>query len=157
MPLTVVAAIAGFLVVSSIGRSPPAKDSRATADRTPTVAVRRTRLGRVLVSARGRTLYLFREDGSRSTCFAACAQVWPPLLVSGRPRAGRGVDARKLTTVPRRHSKLRQAAYAGHPLYTTTGDTRPGQTEGQGFLGTWFVVSPAGRQVGKASASAGGY
>jgi predicted lipoprotein with Yx(FWY)xxD motif len=157
VPLTVIAAVAGFLILSSISSSPPAKDSRATADRGPTVTVRRTRLGRILVTARGRTLYLFLEDGRRSTCFGACARVWPPLLVAGRPRAGRGVDAGKLTTVPRRRSRLRQVVYGGHPLYTTVADTRPGQTEGQGFLGTWFAISTAGRQVGKASPSAGGY
>jgi len=157
VPLTIVAAVAGFLILSGIGSSPPPKDSRATADRTPTVTVRRTHLGRVLVTAKGRTLYLFLEDGRRSSCYGSCARVWPPLLVSGRPRAGRGVDAGKLTTTRRRHSRLRQAVYAGHPLYTTVADERPGQTEGQGFLGTWFVISPKGRQVGKASASAGGY
>ena len=157
MPLTIVAAVAGFLILSGIGRSPPSKDSRATADSTPTVLVRRTRLGRILVTAKGRTLYLFLEDGRHSTCYASCAQVWPPLLVSGRARAGPGVDAGQLTTIRRRHSRLRQAVYAGHPLYTTDADARPGQTEGQGFLGTWFVISPKGRQVGKASPSAGGY
>jgi predicted lipoprotein with Yx(FWY)xxD motif len=119
--------------------------------------VRRTRLGRILVTPKGRTLYLFREDGTRSSCYSACARVWPPVLVSGRPRAGAGVDASKLKTVPRRRSRLRQLTYGGHPLYTTVADERPGQTEGQGWLGTWFVISPSGRQVGKASASAGGY
>jgi hypothetical protein len=26
-------------------------------------------------------------------------------------------------------------------------DARPGEMEGKGFLGTWFVVSPAGHKV----------
>jgi predicted lipoprotein with Yx(FWY)xxD motif len=156
VPLTVLAALAGFLILSAVGRSPPAKVARSPAT-APTVQVRHTRLGRVLVTTGGRTLYLFLEDGSHSSCFAGCARVWPPLLVTGRPRAGPGVDARKLKTVRRRHSRLRQVTYAGHPLYTTVADERPGDTQGQGWLGTWFVISPAGRQVGKASASAGGY
>src|SRR3954453_6174527 len=42
----------------------------------------------------------------------------------------------------------RQLIYNGHPLYTLTADTRPGQIRGQGFLGAWYVVSPAGHQVG---------
>jgi predicted lipoprotein with Yx(FWY)xxD motif len=157
VPLTVVAALAGFLILSAVGRSPPAKVSRATEAGAPTVTVRRTRLGRILVTATGRTVYLFLEDGARSTCYAGCARVWPPLLTTGRPRAGPGVDAGKLKTVPRRHSRLRQVTYAGHPVYTTVADERPGQTEGQGFFGTWFVISPSGRQVGKPSSSAGGY
>jgi predicted lipoprotein with Yx(FWY)xxD motif len=122
-----------------------------------TVTIRRTRLGRILATTTGRTLYLFREDGARSTCYTGCARVWPALLTTGRPRAGPGIDAGKLKTVPRRRSRLRQVTYAGHPLYTTVADERPGQTEGQGWLGTWFVISPSGRQVGKASSSAGGY
>jgi predicted lipoprotein with Yx(FWY)xxD motif len=156
VPLTIVAAVAGFLILSAVGSSPPAKTQRAHEAAT-TVIVRRTRLGRVLVTATGRTLYLFREDGARSSCYAGCARVWPALLASGRLRAGPGLDARKLKTVPRRHSRLRQVTYAGHPLYTTVADERPGDTQGQGWLGTWFVISPSGRQVGKASASAGGY
>ncbi|MDX6701493.1 MAG: hypothetical protein QOF26_1719 [Baekduia sp.] len=157
MPLTIVAVVAGFIILSAVGRSPPNKGSRAAADRAPSITVRRTRLGRILVTPKGRTLYLFLQDGTRSSCFSSCARVWPPVLVSGRPRAGAGIDARKLKTVPRRHSRLRQLTYAGHPLYTTVADERPGQTEGQGWQGTWFVISPSGRQVGKASASAGGY
>jgi predicted lipoprotein with Yx(FWY)xxD motif len=152
-----VAALTGFLILSTVGRSPPTKVSRVTATAAPTVRVRHTHLGRIVVTANGRTLYLFREDGARSTCYAGCARVWPPLLTTGRPRAGPGVAGGKLKTVPRRGSRLRQVTYAGHPLYTTVADERPGQTEGQGFVGTWFVISPSGRQVGKASPSAGGY
>jgi predicted lipoprotein with Yx(FWY)xxD motif len=78
-------------------------------------------------------------------------------VTTGRPRAGPGIAAGKLKTVPRRGSRLRQVTYAGHPLYTTVADERAGDTEGQGFLGTWFVIGRSGRQVGKASPSAGGY
>jgi predicted lipoprotein with Yx(FWY)xxD motif len=41
-----------------------------------------------------------------------------------------------------------QVAYNGHPLSTYSGDSEPGQTNGQGFGGVWFVVTtdlaPAG-------------
>ncbi|HEV7626309.1 MAG TPA: hypothetical protein VGO89_07420, partial [Streptomyces sp.] len=36
---------------------------------------------------------------------------------------------------------------AGHPLYTFSGDSAPGQTKGQGINlngGVWTVVTPAG-------------
>jgi predicted lipoprotein with Yx(FWY)xxD motif len=156
--LAIAAVVAGLVALWAVGRSPPAKVNRPDAPRRPTVEIRASKLGRVLVDSRGRTLYLFLEDAvGRSTCYADCARVWPPLLVAGRPKAGRGVKAAKLETRPRRHSRLRQVVYNGHPLYTTVADERPGQTEGQGFLGTWFVVSPAGRQIGKASGAGGGY
>ncbi|MCW3049035.1 MAG: hypothetical protein JWO74_3319 [Solirubrobacterales bacterium] len=157
VPLAITAVVAGVVALWAVGRSPPAK-VRPVAARSPTLEIRRSGLGRVLVDSRGRTLYLFLEDAAgRSTCYASCARVWPPLLVSGRPTAGLGVKAAKLETRARRHSRLRQVVYNGHPLYTTVADERPGQTEGQGFLGTWFAVSPAGRQIGKASGAGGGY
>lgn len=158
VPLALAAAVAGFIALSAVGRSPPAAVKPAVAGRAPTVEIRRSKLGRILVDAHGRTLYLFLEDAtSRSTCFGGCARVWPPLLVAGTPKAGSGVKAAKLTARARPHSRLRQVVYNGHPLYTTVADERPGQAEGQGFLGTWFVVSPAGRQIGKAAKNAGGY
>jgi predicted lipoprotein with Yx(FWY)xxD motif len=113
----------------------------------PTILVRQSRLGPILTDAQGRTLYLFNEDkDGRSHCFGGCAQVWPPALVSGTPRAGRGVSAAKLSTIRRGRSK-RQLAYNGHPLYRLDADARPGQMQGEGFLGTWWVVSPAGKLV----------
>jgi predicted lipoprotein with Yx(FWY)xxD motif len=35
-----------------------------------------------------------------------------------------------------------QVEYNGHPLYTFVGDSAPGQTNGQGKGGVWFVVTP---------------
>jgi len=60
----------------------------------PTIGVRSTRLGKVLVDSRGRTLYLFKKDsGTKSACFGACATAWPPLRASGKPKVGTGVHA----------------------------------------------------------------
>jgi predicted lipoprotein with Yx(FWY)xxD motif len=157
VPLAIAAAAVGFGVLYEVGGS--SDDSKpAAAVPPPTVEVRQTKLGRILVDARGHSLYLFLEDTrTRSACYGGCARVWPPLLVAGRPKAGRGVDAAKLTIRPRKNSKLHHVAYNGHLLYTTDADERPGQTEGQGFFNTWFVVSPKGRQIGKPSKNGGGY
>jgi hypothetical protein len=35
----------------------------------------------------------------------------------------------------------RQVTYSDWPLYTFSGDNRPGDTNGQGVMGNWFVVS----------------
>jgi predicted lipoprotein with Yx(FWY)xxD motif len=32
--------------------------------------------------------------------------------------------------------------YNGHPLYTFSQDTAPGQTNGEGLFGMWFVATP---------------
>jgi predicted lipoprotein with Yx(FWY)xxD motif len=36
-----------------------------------------------------------------------------------------------------------QAGYNGHPLYTYSGDTGPGQTTGEGVGGVWHVCTPS--------------
>jgi predicted lipoprotein with Yx(FWY)xxD motif len=140
-----------LLVLLLTSDSHPAKGD-ASADRTaaprpPSVQLRRTRLGRVLTDQNGRTLYLFDEDERhRSHCFGGCAEVWPPALVRGRPRAGAGVAAEKLTTTRRGRSD-RQLVYDGHPLYRLDADTRPGQIQGEGFGGSWWLVSPGAHRI----------
>jgi predicted lipoprotein with Yx(FWY)xxD motif len=150
VPLGTVAAVVALVVLVLVLRSQSSGESQQTpARKPPDVRVARSKLGRILVDTRGRTLYLFLEDAhGRSSCYGGCARVWPPALASGRPRAGAGVKAAKLTTQRRRHGEGRQLVYNHHPLYTTVGDERPGQTAGQGYFGTWFVVSPSGRLIG---------
>jgi predicted lipoprotein with Yx(FWY)xxD motif len=109
-----------------------------------------TKLGKVLVDAQGRTLYLFEADkGPTSSCDGACASVWPPLQAAGKPIAGAGIDAAKLGTT-KRTDGASEVTYNGHPLYTFEGDTAPGQTSGQGlddFGAEWYVLSAAGDKI----------
>jgi len=143
---------AAVLVVVVAARSPPPPPAMVhrgvTAGDGAAVRVASTRLGRILVDDRGHTLYLFLKDRhGRSACGARCARVWPPVIVSGRARVGPGVIRTKLRTTRRPDGRL-QLVYNAHPLYALTADTRPGQINGQGFLGAWYAVSPAGHQVG---------
>jgi predicted lipoprotein with Yx(FWY)xxD motif len=149
------AAIAAILLTrSSTPAAPRAATPAATA---PSVRVAKTKLGRILVNGQGRTLYLYMKDrGTKSACSRRCAQVWPPATVSGAPTAGPGVAAAKLTTA-RGAGNRRQLVYNGHPLYTLTADVRPGQINGEGFLGTWYVVSAAGNRLGKLTHSSSVY
>jgi predicted lipoprotein with Yx(FWY)xxD motif len=51
------------------------------------VDLRGSKLGKILVDAQGRTLYLFEADkAGRSACDGACASAWPPYLSSGAPQ-----------------------------------------------------------------------
>jgi predicted lipoprotein with Yx(FWY)xxD motif len=124
---------------------------------TPTVApgtkvdVASTRLGQILVDAKGRTLYVFLADmGTRSACnSAACVQYWPPVLTKGAPLAGAGVNVRLLGTTTRLDG-TKEVTYAGHPLYYFISDTKSGDVTGQGingFGGPWYVVSPSGMRI----------
>lgn len=107
-------------------------------------------LGRVLVDSRGLTLYDFHKDqGSRSACYGACATAWPPLTTKGKPEAGEGAMASKLGTT-RRKDGTTQVTYAGHPLYTYTADTKPGEAKGNdvdAFGGEWYALQPSGEEA----------
>jgi predicted lipoprotein with Yx(FWY)xxD motif len=106
--------------------------------------------GRILVTSAGYTLYLLSSDppGS-SSCTGSCAIVWPPLLVRGRLKAGRGVDSKLLSSFERAGG-AHQVLYNNHALYTYEQDTGPGMVTGEGvstYGGIWWVVSPNGNAI----------
>jgi predicted lipoprotein with Yx(FWY)xxD motif len=116
-------------------------------------------LGRILVDAHGKTLYLWAHDKtSRSTCNGDCAEYWPPLVTQGKPTALAGARAKLLGTSRRSDGRM-QVTYAGRPLYYFVQDTKPGQTKGEGltgFGGRWDPVSASGAAVRKRSMQSAG-
>src|SRR3954451_9866986 len=116
------------------------------------VEITNTKLGKVLADGRGHTLYMFGKDKhSKSACFGTCAQAWPPLTTTAKPKASAGVSASKLGTTNRGRG-VKQVTYNGHPLYLFVKDTGARQTNGQGivaFGGKWSALSAAGRAVVK--------
>jgi predicted lipoprotein with Yx(FWY)xxD motif len=116
-----------------------------------TIKTSQTGLGTILVDGKGMTVYLFEKDtGTTSTCYGACAGIWPPVLTNGAPVAGSGADASLLGTTKRTNGTV-QVTYDGHPLYYYSGDSKPGQTNGQGldeFGAKWEAVKPDGAPVG---------
>lgn len=59
--------------------------------------------------------------GHGGRCDALCSQYWPPVLTSGRPQAGAGVDPHALGTVMRPDG-TQQVTYRGKPLYLSSND-----------------------------------
>ena len=111
------------------------------------VTLHKTSLGSVLATVGGKTLYLSMSDGANaSTCTGACAVTWPPLKTTTKPVAGMGVKHSLLYTAKRPGGNRLQVTYNGHPLYTYTGDSAPGQVNGEGVDGNWFVVTAAGNK-----------
>jgi predicted lipoprotein with Yx(FWY)xxD motif len=117
-------------------------------------------LGKILVDAKGRTLYLFEKDtGKKSTCTGACASEWPPLEVDGSGVLGVGLAPGKVGTTGRSDGKT-QVTYNGHPIYLYAADRKAGDTNGQGinaFGGGWFALSPTGDKVSGKGSGSGGY
>jgi predicted lipoprotein with Yx(FWY)xxD motif len=141
----------GLLAAACSKSSTPSTSASATQSAQPvTVRTANTSLGTFLVGPDGKTLYLFEADtSSRSTCSGACAQGWPPITTNGPPVAGSGVMQSLLSTSPRDDGTL-QVVYNGHPLYNYSGDTKAGDTNGEGskaFGAGWDVVSPAGNKI----------
>ena len=114
------------------------------------IAIRSTSLGKTLVDANGRTLYLFKGDRPGvSTLSAAGTAVWPRFVSAGHVKAEGGAQAALIatTTSP---SGVKQVTYAGHPLYYYVGDSKPGSTRGQNlneFGALWYVLDPTGNAV----------
>jgi predicted lipoprotein with Yx(FWY)xxD motif len=59
--------------------------------------------------------------GPGQPCDELCAQYWPPVLTSGAPQAGTGVDQHALGTV-KRPDGTQQVTYKGKPLYLFNDD-----------------------------------
>lgn len=146
LPLALIAVIGAVLAAQAFASSAETKEE---ADRA-TLTVRNSAYGRILFDGRGFVLYGFTADRKRrSFCMRACAAAWPPYLVKGAPRAGRGVKRSLLGTI-RRVDGRRQVTYAGRPLYYYVGDRRPGEILCQDvfeFGGDWLVVRPNGASV----------
>lgn len=108
----------------------------------PTVEMARRADGtEYVVDTYGRTLYMFTRDaGGESACYETCARNWPPVM--GQPAPAGSVTAAVGTT--RRTDGTVQATMAGMPLYYYAGDRYPGEANGQGFRGVWYVLSPGG-------------
>ncbi len=164
--LSTLALIAGAcnLPLTPVPGRTPASSGPATATGTPAQAVPNTgatgaaqisvanhgKYGDILVDGSGRTLYMFTGDGLNTpTCYSPCTKLWQPFISpSGGVAVGQGVSS-SLVGIVIRTGGRRQVVYNGHPLYYFSKDAAPGDINGQGVKGAWFVVSPSGNPVEK--------
>jgi predicted lipoprotein with Yx(FWY)xxD motif len=147
------AVVAAALIVAACASSGP-DSSASTPSRAAAPAPGMAASGRalktttingatVLTNAKGFTVYSFNPDTpTTSKCNGSCAHFWPP--VTGPATAGPGVTG-TLSTIKRSDGSI-QATYNGHPLYTYTADTAPGQAKGNDLNasgGIWHEVTAA--------------
>jgi predicted lipoprotein with Yx(FWY)xxD motif len=114
-----------------------------------TVGLEESDFGDILVNGESLTLYKFDDDEATKpepTCYEGCAEAWPPLLVDGEPSVAEGLDPALVGTVERTDGTT-QVTYNDWPLYTFSGDTAAGDTNGQGVGGTWHVVGADGEPI----------
>ena len=124
------------------GGTTPTTSSTGSVIKTATATVNGASVT-ILTNAQGLTLYYRTSDAPPSTvCSGGCAGAWPPLVMSGSsaPTSTTSLSG-KLTIVADANGN--QVEYNGHPLYTYSGDTGPGQTTGEGVGGVWHICTPS--------------
>jgi predicted lipoprotein with Yx(FWY)xxD motif len=155
--LLVAAACSAGTASSTAARTPASAAIQSVSHPAPSIAVGQSSRGPIVVDKAGRTLYRYDKDtpgSGTSTCTGACAQAWPPAIVTGEPTAAPGVGgALSLITRP---DGTHQLALDGHPLYRYVGDQGQGDTTGDGFGGIWHVLHPSARSSAAGASTGGG-
>jgi predicted lipoprotein with Yx(FWY)xxD motif len=92
----------------------------------------------IIVNLKSRTLYTLSSEKSKFVCVDACLDAWPPLIVPAgvKPKGPVPLSTKK------RPDGSTQVTYKGFPLYTFSGDKKPGETNGEGIKGggTWHIA-----------------
>lgn len=101
----------------------------------------------ILTDPAGLSLYGFTPDADGApTCVDDCARAWPPFTVDG-DALPESLDASVFSVVTHPDGSSQLAA-GGWPLYYFAGDAAPGDVNGQGSGGNWFLASPDGSLLG---------
>ncbi len=147
LSVPILAVIVAGVVAVIVSTSGASTKKAPAVSATSALSLRQTSVGRVLIDANGRTLYLFAADTANvSKLSPAGRAVWPPFIAATPPKATGGALAGQIGTV----TGSNQVTYNGHPLYYFVGDKSPGQTNGQGlneFGARWYALSGAGTAV----------
>ena len=101
--------------------------------------------GPILVDSECRTLYGFTQDADgEPTCVDDCAANWPALLVDGDavPPLADELDPALFSIVE--HPDGPMLKVGDWPLYYFANDAAPGDVNGQGVGGFWWVVGADG-------------
>jgi predicted lipoprotein with Yx(FWY)xxD motif len=114
----------------------------AEEEQTPAVKVaEKGGIGRYLTDEAGMTLYYFTQDSTNmSVCSGICLKRWP-IFYAEITVVPMGMHAGDFSVITRDDGK-KQSTYKGRPIYYYYGDSSPGDTDGQGAGGVWYVVSP---------------
>jgi predicted lipoprotein with Yx(FWY)xxD motif len=137
-----VADVAGGLPAPSAAPSAAASAEASAAGETYTLALSS---GGYLTGEDGKSLYVFAKDTTpnQSACTSdTCVQNWPAWTIDSGETvvAGSGVSG-TIATFARADGSM-QVTYNGKPLYTFAGDSKAGDTNGDGVGGVWSLAKP---------------
>lgn len=147
----------GTTTTTTPAAAPPATSAAPSAG-TPTTAAAvdlktaSSSAGKIVVDAKGMSVYLFTKDtkdSGSSACTGACLSTWPPVLTTAATPAADGVTGTLGTiTTP---TGTKQLTLNGLPLYHFAQDKNSGDILGQGVNNVWFLASPTGEMIPKAA------
>ncbi|WP_330335278.1 SCO0930 family lipoprotein [Streptomyces sp. NBC_00536] len=106
------------------------------------------KLGNILVDGQSRTLYRFNNDSAwpmKFGCLGGCLDTWKPAAPVDKKKV-KGIPEALVGSVKRPDGTM-QLTIDCWPVYTFTGDTAPGQTNGHNKQGLWFAVTDAGKKA----------
>lgn len=142
------ASLSAAILAAALGVSPGVAAARSAREivlgQAPSTSLDRE----ILTTPAGRTLYsLSAETAGHFICTGSCLSLWHPLVLSA------GASARgpvRLGRAKRPDGRM-QVTFAGRPLYSFSGDTAPGEINGEGLkdVGTWQA---AGRPLANTTA-----
>jgi predicted lipoprotein with Yx(FWY)xxD motif len=138
--IALVVALALALALAACGSGGGSSTSSGgSASKAIVASANKAKVGRVVVDARGRTLYRFTAEAQgRPVCTGSCVSTWLPATVASASSLPAHV-----ATVKRDDGAL-QLTYDGHPLYRYAGDSSTADANGEGVGGQWFVVKTGG-------------
>ena len=114
----------------------------------PDAATASGKLGQIIVDGKGMTAYVWDKDTANSgvsACTGPCATLWPAITTTSATPTITGITGMVATITGVNGGK--QITINGLPIYAFSKDTKAGDTNGQGVLNIWHVLSPAGEKI----------
>ena len=133
---------------SNSSKSTTTKKSTGTAAAAGAAVVKTAKsstLGTIVVDSTGKTVYTLTNGSQQVPCSGACLQVWPAVSLPAGTTKATGTGVSNVAAMGT------QVTIGGAPVYTFSGDTAAGSTNGEGitsFGGTWHVVKVGGSSGG---------
>jgi predicted lipoprotein with Yx(FWY)xxD motif len=142
---TTTAAPSASATSPAVASAPPTATTAAPAVDLMTAS---SSAGRIVVDAKGMSLYFFTKDtkdSGTSACTGGCLAAWPPALTTAATPSAEGVTGTLGTiTTP---DGAKQLTLNGMPLYYYAKDKKAGDVTGQGVGDAWYLSDPAGGMI----------